>query len=562
MALASNNLIGMRRHAECATVANSQEMSTGLEKKFATAVIDVLLQSTHPKNIPQLSEEDFLMLRHLVRNRIKIGDFESLREVVLMCHFRLGKFLVEEAGVIPNIDDDDDVNDGAWQIMHAIFMPRFGITAVGKMLLNQKLRNKSSTKDWHGDINLRFVTDISPTYASLFERGSMSQVSVRELRQGANEVHSAFLTMLLKQPAFVKNMCRSRATSTTNRSLMHVVAASSDPASITKLLKITREHHDCSALIEALTAQDAFGFTPADLAARVGDLESLDLLLRATGGKERIEQKTRDLLIKFDPKNNKTRETITSTSRQRNTHRRCDIDQIDVEQLNATYFYRRYFLPRRPLLIKRGCNSWRSMHWSLGYLDRELRDVQATVSVSHIPYATQFGVQEIALTSMRSLPHISTTTNSVPYVFDSTILNQSPKLLRDFPALPWFAEPPAHLNQNVLGLQLDPSQLYVGSRGSGSPMHFHSDALNACFKGEKLYALLPPAESVYSITPLETWLENEENKEKYEHKLLFCTQRRGDVMFIPGMYAHGVVNQKKVIGVATEMLSRNGEDLF
>jgi hypothetical protein len=31
-------------------------------------------------------------------------------------------------------------------------------------------------------------------------------------------------------------------------------------------------------------------------------------------------------------------------------------------------------------------------------------------------------------------------------------------------------------------------------------------------------------------------------------------------MFIPGMYAHGVVNQKKVIGVATEMLSRNGFD--
>jgi hypothetical protein len=43
---------------------------------------------------------------------------------------------------------------------------------------------------------------------------------------------------------------------------------------------------------------------------------------------------------------------------------------------------------------------------------------------------------------------------------------------------------------------------------------------------------------------------------------LWCTQPSGDVLFVPGMYAHGVVNQKKVLGVATEMLSRHGEDLM
>jgi hypothetical protein len=36
-------------------------------------------------------------------------------------------------------------------------------------------------------------------------------------------------------------------------------------------------------------------------------------------------------------------------------------------------------------------------------------------------------------------------------------------------------------------------------------MHFHSDAWNACFKGEKLYALLPPEAAVYSVSPLQRW---------------------------------------------------------
>jgi hypothetical protein len=100
MALASNDLAGMRKYAVCATTINRQETSASLNRKVAAAVIDVLLLSTHSSSIPQLVDQDFEMLRHLVRHGITFGR-ESLREVVLMCHFSLGKFLVEEAGVVP-----------------------------------------------------------------------------------------------------------------------------------------------------------------------------------------------------------------------------------------------------------------------------------------------------------------------------------------------------------------------------------------------------------------------------------------------------------------------------
>jgi hypothetical protein len=417
-------------------------------------------------------------------------------------------------------------------------------------------------KEWHGGLNLSFLTDISPTYRKLFQQGKIPQLRVRDLRKGANEVHAAFLDLFLAVPAFVHHMCRVKATSTTRRTLLHVVAAASDSTSMTKLLAIAREQHECPVLTAALTARDAFGFTAADLAARARDLASLELLVQAidSGDQEQKALRIAHIWSKFAP----TRRTRP----RKNNSRRCDIDQMDIGQLNASVFYRRYFLPRRPLLIKGGCKTWTAMsRWSsMKYLDRALKD--ATVMAAPIPYAKQFGMQDTPFASVRSLLRAPTTNHGhghgqvqVPYVFDSQILSQSPKLLRDFPALPSFATPPAWLNKEALGLQLDVPQLYVGRAGSGSPMHFHSDAWNACFKGEKLYALLPPEAAVYSVTPLREWLKEVVDAET-KQQILWCTQHSGDVLFVPGMYAHGVVNQKKVLGVATEMLSRHGEDLM
>jgi hypothetical protein len=64
-----------------------------------------------------------------------------------------------------------------------------------------------------------------------------------------------------------------------------------------------------------------------------------------------------------------------------------------------------------------------------------------------------------------------------------------------------------------------------------------------------------------TVTPLREWLKEVVDAET-KQQILWCTQHSGDVLFVPGMYAHGVVNQKKVLGVATEMLSRHGEDLM
>ena len=94
----------------------------------------------------------------------------------------------------------------------------------------------------------------------------------------------------------------------------------------------------------------------------------------------------------------------------------------------------------------------------------------------------------------------------LPYIFDSNALRRSPRLLRDYPEVPYFMEPPQGL-EDSLALHLSDAQLYVGNKGTGSPFHFHEDAWNATLRGRKEWFLLPPSDSIYFTIPIkEEWL--------------------------------------------------------
>eukprot|EP01043_Picozoa_sp_COSAG02_P037861 COSAG02_NODE_2874_length_7845_cov_4.528660_2_plen_222_part_00 len=75
-------------------------------------------------------------------------------------------------------------------------------------------------------------------------------------------------------------------------------------------------------------------------------------------------------------------------------------------------------------------------------------------------------------------------------------------------------------------------QLYVGPAGSGSPIHWHNDAVNYAVHGAKLWTLLPPLHAVYSrrhatVDTAEFFLH------KNSTSALHCVQRAGDLMFVP-----------------------------
>lgn len=129
-------------------------------------------------------------------------------------------------------------------------------------------------------------------------------------------------------------------------------------------------------------------------------------------------------------------------------------------------------------------------------------------------------------------------------------------------------------------------QFYLGSPGTGAPMHVHKDAWNALIYGQKRWFLLPPALSLYSTVPASEWVQDLARLRQYrtsteskgkssssindeytlfyksfpfsflqdqlDNEILQCTQEAGDVMYVPHGWGHAVLNTQTSIGVAVE----------
>ena len=97
-------------------------------------------------------------------------------------------------------------------------------------------------------------------------------------------------------------------------------------------------------------------------------------------------------------------------------------------------------------------------------------------------------------------------------------------------------------------------QFFLGPPGSGAPMHMHKDAINILAHGEKRWLLLPPKDALYSSEPVSEWLA----AGRAPSNATVCTQRAGDVLFVPRGWAHAVLNTKTSVGFAIEFSAATG----
>jgi hypothetical protein len=97
---------------------------------------------------------------------------------------------------------------------------------------------------------------------------------------------------------------------------------------------------------------------------------------------------------------------------------------------------------------------------------------------------------------------------------------------------------------------------FVGARGAGLPMHYHSGVWNALLWGSKLWALLPPSRAAFAPEgqhPLDAswysaWESGSADAEE-DDSPLFCVQEAGDAIFLPSGWAHATVNLEESLGV-------------
>ena len=101
----------------------------------------------------------------------------------------------------------------------------------------------------------------------------------------------------------------------------------------------------------------------------------------------------------------------------------------------------------------------------------------------------------------------------------------------------------------VYGLDLFHIQLFVGPVSSGVPPHYHRPTLNYQTTGSKRWQLMPPADAIYSVKPSAAW-QAEFRSGLNRSPVFECTQRAGDVLYLPQMWTHATVNNELSIGVA------------
>jgi hypothetical protein len=144
---------------------------------------------------------------------------------------------------------------------------------------------------------------------------------------------------------------------------------------------------------------------------------------------------------------------------------------------------------------------------------------------------------------------------------------------------------PSHPEPLMLPLPEPPSpQFYVGGPGSGAPPHYHEEAVNVLAHGEKRWYIVPPAAAEYTTVPVSDYVLDVLPRLKDRgggktvtkgssaagaggvgggnggmwgpgSRPLVCTQRAGDVIFVPGGWGHAVLNTETVIGYAVEFHS-------
>ncbi|KAK3255452.1 hypothetical protein CYMTET_35364 [Cymbomonas tetramitiformis] len=109
--------------------------------------------------------------------------------------------------------------------------------------------------------------------------------------------------------------------------------------------------------------------------------------------------------------------------------------------------------------------------------------------------------------------------------------------------------------------QVHAYQWSIGPRGAGAHYHMHDAAWSALIYGQKLWTLLPPSQGLVSNVP--SIRMHQQASPGAGHGAaatrsqrvgpLRCSQRAGDLIYVPDLWAHSVLNIRASVGMAYEL---------
>jgi hypothetical protein len=249
----------------------------------------------------------------------------------------------------------------------------------------------------------------------------------------------------------------------------------------------------------------------------------------------------------------------------------CDIDQYWAHEITGDELFEKYLSRMSPVLIRGLIDDWdatyRYSHENLTAEHGQLR-----VQVSDIPYSEKFGSSQRQ--DMKLHEYIEEMRNhrikggKHPwYVFKGNRIPVDSEKTDSLVQYSWTPTP--HVIQHAIEYINPPTtrgytgpksrevfinaQWAFGGEGTGAPVHYHNTAWNALVYGAKKWIVYPPHSMIMSNRQIKEYFETDlpEFEARGVHSLS-CVQTAGDVMIIPEIWGHGVLNLQESVAVATE----------
>ena len=210
----------------------------------------------------------------------------------------------------------------------------------------------------------------------------------------------------------------------------------------------------------------------------------------------------------------------------------CDIQSVPMDSV-APDQLKAYLDAGQPVLLTNS-SEVRALAKRWNWVDLIEQHGDRMFETSAIPYAGQYGLPH-RRQSLRDFLAGAAAAAEPDALFENK-LELHPALLEEFETLRLFA-----------GYRVHPHQFLVGPVGSGAPTHYHQDAYNALVQGTKRWFFLEPSQATLSTEhPLATVASGDGGEG------LACTQRAGDVMYIPDSVSHLVLNVEPTVALAVE----------
>lgn len=431
-----------------------------------------------------------------------------------------------------------------------------------------------------------------------------------ELRAPLDDWVREFVRAMVEAPTLkdkkdVRMRCAAAADPFYGRTPLHYAAQAGDPATVELLI---------ASGVSAPAQRDAFGFTPADVGMAYGHVAAAraieqggDVLASEAPppapGRVRTAVRADD-----DPR--------PPPSWARGPERgaaprggwaggaapeydvldegECDIDVLEGVP-DADDFFERYVSRSRPALLRGAAKGpWRKHFQRSAFVQRH-GDVM--FDVGGIPYPMLYGLKggrkmrarRFARTAMganrsaacfeaeegaaacepgmlcwdavREARRVRCTAEPL-YVFSRIFPadEASARLLDDLPLPPKFlryasrdGNGTAYMKRLVMdSLENSGTQIFLGPARSGAPVHFHDHAANFLAYGYKRWLLWPPASSFWTTKHIGRWLGEDYHNATKDTRPLECRQGPGDVMYVPALWGHGVINLTPTAGFAQE----------